>query len=69
MLEEKEFAENATGSWANAYEELMGSEDEVDVFFILPRPELAAMELGDEEDDLFVLRVTGLPEQSLAWVH
>jgi hypothetical protein len=68
MLEEKEFIEDPTGTWADAYEELMGEEDEVDVYFILPRPELEAMEL-DEEDDLFVLRVMGQPDQEMAWVH
>lgn len=68
MLEEKRFHEDPTESWAEAYEELMGAEDEVDVFFILPRPELEAMHL-EAEDDLFVLRVMGQPDHEMAWVH
>lgn len=56
---------------SDAYRELMGDDDEVDVFFILPRPpEGHEEELDDDdEDSLLVLRVTGLPEDAHAWVH
>lgn len=67
LEEEEVFAPEISGDWAEAYAELMGSEDEVDVYFILPseedHPDL------ENEDDLFVLRVMGLPEEDLTWVH
>lgn len=70
MLEEKDLYEDPTGAWSDAYEELMGEEDEVDVYFILPRPPRECCEITEEEeDDLFVLRVMGLPDHEVAWVH
>ena len=44
----------------DALEELMGEVDDVDVFFLLP---------GASEGEPLVLRVMGVPELSLAWVH
>lgn len=69
--ERDELDEDLTEPWVDAYEELMGEEDEVDVFFILPRPDAAAaaVEALEDDEDLFVLRVMGLPENDMAWVH
>jgi hypothetical protein len=70
-LDEVAELEDATDSWADAYQELMGEDDEVDMFFVLPRADVAE-EVGHDpetEDDLLVLRVTGLPDDDLAWVH
>ena len=70
-LDEVGELDEATDSWADAYQELMGEDDEVDMFFVLPRADVAE-EVGHDpevEDDLLVLRVTGLPDDDLAWVH
>ena len=69
--ERDELDDDVPEPWVDAYEELMGEEDEVDVFFILPRPDAAAAasEPLEDDEDLFVLRVVGLPENDLAWVH
>ncbi len=50
-----------------AYQELMGEEDEIDVFFILPA--LAQSPEVCEDPGVTVLRVAGLPEEGTAWVH
>ncbi len=69
--DESQEMQDITGSWHEAYGELMGDDDEVDMFFVLPRPELSRPELieSDEPDDLLVLRVMGQPDHDLAWVH
>ena len=70
-LDEVEALEEATDSWADAYQELMGEDDEVDMFFVLPRADVAEQVGHDPEleEDLLVLRVSGLPDDDLAWVH
>lgn len=52
-----------SAGFGDAYRELMGADDEVDVFFILPRGRI------EDAGSLLVLRVTGLPDTGQAWVH
>lgn len=69
-VDELDFLETPEESWAEAYSELMGDDDEVDVFFILPRHEPPPVTLDlDMEESLLVLRVMGLPDDAYAWVH